>query len=297
MGIRRGSTRSTSVARPEVREPVAPAGSRGDQAYRVLKTKLLMGELPLNTRLGEEKLAALVGVSRTPVREALKRLEAEGLVAPHPDGGYQPVVPRRHRDAPPLRGARPASSCRRCSGRRGSAPATTRRSSSRCATSGAPWRSDDLPPPDPNFVLLDESFHIAPGHRRRQRDRRRHAPPGQRAHPPGADARLPRRAAHRRDDRRAPQPRRAGAGRRHRRRRSGVQPAPRRLDGRRRGARPRGHRPHADGKVRRHDARCSKRSGSPSGSARWWPTTTSTSRSSAARCTPCSARTAPASRR
>ena len=67
--------------------------SRGDQAYRVLKTKLLIGELPLNTRLGEERLAAMVGVSRTPVREALKRLQAEGLVGPHPDGGY-------HRSSP-----------------------------------------------------------------------------------------------------------------------------------------------------------------------------------------------------
>ena len=39
-----------------------PGGSRSDQAYRVLKTRLLLGEFPLNVRLGEEKLAAIIGV-------------------------------------------------------------------------------------------------------------------------------------------------------------------------------------------------------------------------------------------
>src|SRR6186713_2270676 len=100
MGIRRDGARSdgpsagaagagSGAARADVPAP----GSRGDRAYGLLKTKLLMGEFALNTRLGEEKLAGLVGVSRTPVREALKRLEAEGLVTVHPGGGYQPVVP------------------------------------------------------------------------------------------------------------------------------------------------------------------------------------------------------------
>src|SRR3954465_316697 len=108
MGIRRGagraassSSRATSVGRPEGGRgggggggaPPPAAVSRGDHAYRVLKTKLLNGELPLNSRLGEEKLAGLVGGSRTPVREGLKRLGAEGLVPPHAEGGYQPVVP------------------------------------------------------------------------------------------------------------------------------------------------------------------------------------------------------------
>lgn len=65
----------------------------GDQSYRGLKTRILLGEFPINVRLGEERLAAMIGVSRTPIREALKRLQAEGLVDNHPDGGYQPIVP------------------------------------------------------------------------------------------------------------------------------------------------------------------------------------------------------------
>jgi DNA-binding transcriptional MocR family regulator len=57
-------------------------------AYEQLKRRLLAGEFPLRVRLGEERLAALLGVSRTPVRQALTRLHAERLVERHADGGY-----------------------------------------------------------------------------------------------------------------------------------------------------------------------------------------------------------------
>ena len=67
--------------------------SRSDHAYAELKHRLLRGEFPLNVRLGEERLAALTGVSRTPVREALFRLHAEGLVARWADGGFRPIAP------------------------------------------------------------------------------------------------------------------------------------------------------------------------------------------------------------
>ncbi len=40
-------------------------------------------------RLGEERLAALIGVSRTPIREAMMRLHAEGLVRRATDGGMR----------------------------------------------------------------------------------------------------------------------------------------------------------------------------------------------------------------
>jgi DNA-binding GntR family transcriptional regulator len=73
-------------------QPSAP-GLRSDQAYRELKRRLLVGELAINVRLGEERLASLIGVSRTPIREALLRLHAEGLVQRAVDGGFQPVIP------------------------------------------------------------------------------------------------------------------------------------------------------------------------------------------------------------
>lgn len=51
-----------------------------EQTYRILKEKILTGHFRPNNRLVEESLADLLGVSRTPIREALHKLELEGLV-------------------------------------------------------------------------------------------------------------------------------------------------------------------------------------------------------------------------
>lgn len=51
-----------------------------DKAYETIRAMVLSGELAAGAQLGEEALAARCGVSRTPVREALRRLEAEMLV-------------------------------------------------------------------------------------------------------------------------------------------------------------------------------------------------------------------------
>ena len=50
------------------------------RAYSLIRDRILSGELPAGVQLGEEALAELCGVSRTPVRDALRRLEAELLV-------------------------------------------------------------------------------------------------------------------------------------------------------------------------------------------------------------------------
>lgn len=52
-----------------------------DRAYGAIRSMILSGELPSGAQLGEEALAERCGVSRTPVREALRRLEGEMLVA------------------------------------------------------------------------------------------------------------------------------------------------------------------------------------------------------------------------
>jgi DNA-binding GntR family transcriptional regulator len=52
-----------------------------------LRDRILHGELPGGVRLGEAELAVSLGVSRTPVREALNRLAAEGLVEVVPNRG------------------------------------------------------------------------------------------------------------------------------------------------------------------------------------------------------------------
>jgi DNA-binding GntR family transcriptional regulator len=48
--------------------------------YRSIKEKLLDGTLSEGMRLTEEQLANQLGISKSPVREALNRLEAEGLI-------------------------------------------------------------------------------------------------------------------------------------------------------------------------------------------------------------------------
>ncbi|NML32877.1 GntR family transcriptional regulator [Paraburkholderia sp. G-4-1-8] len=52
----------------------------GERAYNILIRAIERGDLPGGTRLRETDLAAQVGLSRTPVREALARMEQQGLV-------------------------------------------------------------------------------------------------------------------------------------------------------------------------------------------------------------------------
>lgn len=54
--------------------------SISQQIYRKLKDRILDGDLPPGTHLLENKIADQAGISRGPVREALRQLEADGLV-------------------------------------------------------------------------------------------------------------------------------------------------------------------------------------------------------------------------
>jgi len=58
-----------------------------DSAYATLRQMILRGEAVAGSRLGEADLADTLGLSRTPVREALQRLEADGLVELLPHRG------------------------------------------------------------------------------------------------------------------------------------------------------------------------------------------------------------------
>lgn len=63
------------------------ARSARARAYEVLHRGIASGEYPPGSWVREEDLAAAAGVSRTPVREALHRLQAEGLVEILPNRG------------------------------------------------------------------------------------------------------------------------------------------------------------------------------------------------------------------
>ena len=49
-------------------------------AYEYIRERMLDGTYAGGMKLGEERLASEIGVSRTPIREAIKRLEQEGLI-------------------------------------------------------------------------------------------------------------------------------------------------------------------------------------------------------------------------
>src|SRR5215467_1470198 len=49
-------------------------------AYRSIKDYILEGRLDEDSRLTEEFLSSQLGISKSPIREALNRLEAEGLI-------------------------------------------------------------------------------------------------------------------------------------------------------------------------------------------------------------------------
>jgi DNA-binding GntR family transcriptional regulator len=60
-----------------------------EDAYRAIRDQILRGERAGGEWLREGDLAASLGVSRTPVREALRRLDAEGLVRHERNRGVQ----------------------------------------------------------------------------------------------------------------------------------------------------------------------------------------------------------------
>lgn len=57
-----------------------PPTSRAEHAYQQLLSAILSGELKPGSRIREVELAEWLKISRTPVREAVRRLESEGLI-------------------------------------------------------------------------------------------------------------------------------------------------------------------------------------------------------------------------
>lgn len=67
------------------------------QVAQELRRRILAGLYPVGIKLQQEQIAAELGVSRSPVREALGQLEAEGLVILTPQKGAQ-VAPISHEE-------------------------------------------------------------------------------------------------------------------------------------------------------------------------------------------------------
>src|SRR3954471_18466240 len=75
-----------------------------DRAYTTIRDAIVDGTLRPGERLRDQELTEWLGLSRTPVREALGRLEQEGLVEPEPQRFTRvaPLDRRAARDAFPI---------------------------------------------------------------------------------------------------------------------------------------------------------------------------------------------------
>jgi DNA-binding GntR family transcriptional regulator len=83
---------NTPLFRKSLRRAAAAAAetqysSRGELVYRKLRDAIARGELKPGERVMEVEVAAWLDVSRTPVRDALRRLESEGMLAVEPRTG------------------------------------------------------------------------------------------------------------------------------------------------------------------------------------------------------------------
>jgi DNA-binding GntR family transcriptional regulator len=137
------------------------ATSQAERVYTALRERLLRGDLPIGRRLVEQQLAAEFQTSRTPVREALRRLEGDGHIVREPGGGVCPSPPsvKSMRELYEVRVAIEELVARR---------AATAGDRSRIEAIDQDWRAllaawQDARslPRGPDFVHADEGFHRA----------------------------------------------------------------------------------------------------------------------------------------
>lgn len=136
-------------------------GSRGtlrEIVHGRLRRMVLLGVFPTRERLAEERVAALLGVSRTPVREAMVRLYAERLLHRYADGGYFVAEP----DLLDLRDLYEVRIALELRGLVRTVEGFGRHDVAVLEPLRDRWRRlrQDRPEPDPSFVEIDESFHM-----------------------------------------------------------------------------------------------------------------------------------------
>jgi DNA-binding GntR family transcriptional regulator len=78
--------RTTLYLRPL--NEVPPRKSLGQHVFENLKQAIIRGDIPSGERLVENAIAETMDISRTPVREAIHKLEREGFLKKLPRGGF-----------------------------------------------------------------------------------------------------------------------------------------------------------------------------------------------------------------
>lgn len=79
--------RQSRTVEPQLRDASESGQTATERAYQEVRQRILDGRLPAGRRLKELDLARELGISRTPVRDALTRLNVEGLLDFRPNLG------------------------------------------------------------------------------------------------------------------------------------------------------------------------------------------------------------------
>ncbi|AEF39454.1 Possible transcriptional regulator, GntR family protein [Hoyosella subflava DQS3-9A1] len=75
------------MAQSTLLDALPAAGTHADRAYEIVRERLIMLDIRPGEPINDDRLADEMGFGRTPVREALKRLERERLVVAYPRRG------------------------------------------------------------------------------------------------------------------------------------------------------------------------------------------------------------------
>lgn len=147
------------MATPLRTRTTTPTGSLRDTVYAALRDDLMNGRIGFDQRLTEPKVSARFGISRTPAREALAMLSADGLLR-REEVGFAPVRPSIPvvRDLYELRLTLELSGIQRAI----TNPAVVHDRDALLAERER-WRVLRADPPEqqPGFVVVDEEFHVA----------------------------------------------------------------------------------------------------------------------------------------
>ena len=137
-------------------DPLDPAlmVSLRDHVHRALRMAIISGRYPHKTRLNERQLAVELGVSTTPLKEAIRQLEAEGLVSTLPRRGIIVLYGRTWAEEMILARAALESMIAHLAARRIDDAGRTTLQQTMTAMAGASEEND----PD-RLIALNEQFH------------------------------------------------------------------------------------------------------------------------------------------
>lgn len=129
-----------------------------DSAYRDIKRRILDLRLPPGTAFTEGELVADLGLSKTPIRDALARLRQEGLVEAIARSGYRvtPVTIKDARDLMSLRTLLEGEAAALAASR-GTELGLLKELEDLCMTSYEPGDRDSIV----NFLTANHEFHLA----------------------------------------------------------------------------------------------------------------------------------------